>query len=121
MDLDLVIFLVALYGLAYLVLAQAKDRSGQKYGFKKMARMWLYALPYLTSAFIEFSIKSADGSSQEVKITYSAFFLWIMPIAMIADNFIRRKRANQSSEPTSPSVTDRADARSAPAGGVAHL
>jgi hypothetical protein len=31
------------------------------------------------------------------------------------------KRANQASEPTPPSVTDRADARSAPAGVVAHL
>jgi hypothetical protein len=28
---------------------------------------------------------------------------------------------NQPSEPTPPSVTDRAAARSAPAGGVAHL
>ena len=31
------------------------------------------------------------------------------------------ERANQALEPTSPSVTDRADARSAPAGVVAHL
>ena len=32
-----------------------------------------------------------------------------------------RKKPNQSSEPTSPSVTERAAARSAPAGDVAHL
>jgi hypothetical protein len=32
-----------------------------------------------------------------------------------------KTKPNQSSEPTPPSVTDRADARSAPAGGVAHL
>jgi hypothetical protein len=34
---------------------------------------------------------------------------------------ISQKRANQPPEPTSPSVTDRAGARSAPAGAVAHL
>jgi hypothetical protein len=34
---------------------------------------------------------------------------------------LRKKTPNQSLEPTSPSVTDRADARSAPAGAVAHL
>jgi hypothetical protein len=32
-----------------------------------------------------------------------------------------KKGANQALEPTSPSVTDRAGARSAPAGAVAHL
>jgi hypothetical protein len=31
------------------------------------------------------------------------------------------KQPNQPPEPTPPSVTDRADARSAPAGGAAHL
>jgi hypothetical protein len=33
----------------------------------------------------------------------------------------KKEKANQPSEPTPPSVTDRAAARSAPAGGVAHL
>jgi hypothetical protein len=33
----------------------------------------------------------------------------------------RLRSPNQAPEPTSPSVTDRADARSAPAGAVAHL
>ncbi len=53
---------------------------------------------------------------------------------LIPNVFVRSKKAsayrpilpreimpNQSSEPTPPSVTDRAGARSAPAGGVAHL
>jgi hypothetical protein len=39
----------------------------------------------------------------------------------IRQSIFRVKRPNQSLEPTSPSVTDRADARSAPAAAVAHL
>jgi hypothetical protein len=42
-------------------------------------------------------------------------------LKVVALYSVRLKGANQSPEPTSPSVTDRASARSAPAGAVAHL
>jgi hypothetical protein len=42
-------------------------------------------------------------------------------IPMVYLEVARLEEANQPPEPTSPSVTDRADARSAPAAAVAHL
>jgi hypothetical protein len=46
---------------------------------------------------------------------------WIIVWLLVRAALLIPKKPNQTPEPTSPSVTDRAGARSAPAGAVAHL
>jgi|SRR5665213_3023513 len=106
MDIQLFTFLVLFYAAVYVVLSLAKDSAGVRYGFATMARMWIYAIPYLTSAAIEFTVKGEHGGFETVTLSYSTWFLITLPIAMVADN-IRRKRslANQSTDPTLASGT----------------
>jgi tellurite resistance protein TehA-like permease len=100
MDAELVAFLFFGATVLFAILAVAKNAEGKRYGVKRMALLWLAALPYFLSSAIEFTAKYADGSTHEVKLTYSTWFLLGLPVAMIADNIARRKRANQLSEPT---------------------
>src|SRR5688572_2063254 len=99
MDAQLVAFLFFGATVLFVILAAAKDAEGKQYGVKRMALLWLAALPYFLSSAVEFAMKHADGSTQEVKITYSTWFLLVLPVAMIADNIARRKKANQPSQP----------------------
>ena len=95
MDAELVAFLFVGGTILFAILAVAKDRDGKRYGVKRMMLLWFLALPYFLSSAFEFTAKHADGSTEEVKITYSTWFLLALPFAMIAENIIRRKRANQ--------------------------
>ncbi len=66
----------------------------------------------------------ADGVS--VLVTWAGYEEWkktgkIFELDILYLEKEEKKEPNQASEPTPPSVTDRAAARSAPAGGVAHL
>ena len=61
----------------------------------ELALLWLAALPFFLSSAIEFTARYADGTTEEVKITYSQWFLLTLPGAMIADAIARKKRANQ--------------------------
>jgi hypothetical protein len=92
MDADLVALLFCGGTVLFAILAVAKDRDGKPYGMKRMALLWLAALPYFLSSALEFTAKHADGSTESVKITHSTWFLLIMPIAMIVDNVARRKK-----------------------------
>lgn len=100
MDAQLVVFLFVGSTVLFAILAAAKDAEGKRYGLKRMALLWLAAVPYFLSSAVEFTVKHADGSTQEVKITYSTWFLLALPVAMIADNIARRKKANQSPQTT---------------------
>lgn len=101
MDVTLVTFLVVFYGIVYLILSNAKGRNGKKFGYRKMALMWVMILPFLTSSVIEFTINYADASTEEVKISLSVWFLWFMPIPMLLSNlYWSLKKANQSPQPT---------------------
>jgi SNF family Na+-dependent transporter len=100
MDAQLIAFLFAGTTVLFAMLAVAKDAEGRRYGVKRMALLWLAALPYFLSSAVEFTAKHADGSAQEVKITYSTWFLLVLPVAMIADNIARRKKANQPPQTT---------------------
>ena len=100
MDAVLVAFLFCSSTILFAILALAKHRDGTRYGVKRMALLWLAALPYFLSAAIEFTAKHADGSIESVKITHSTWFLLVMPFAMIVDNVAQRKRANKAPEPT---------------------
>ena len=121
MDAELVTFLFAGSVALFAILAFAKDRDGKRYGTKRMAQLWLASLPYFLSAFCEFTIKHADGSSEEVKITYSTWFLLVLPLQMIRENIARRKKPNKAPEPTSGTVTPPAEPGVAPVPPVAHL
>jgi hypothetical protein len=70
-------------------------------------------------ASLEESFISSAAISSLVRVAMAKPFPAIASMTMIEPRL--KERANQSLEPTSPSVTDRADARSAPAGAVAHL
>lgn len=100
MDAPLVAFLFVGATVLFAILAVAKDAEGKRYGVKRMALLWLAAVPYFLSSAIEFTVKHADGSAQEVKITYSSWFLLALPVAMVVDNFARRKKANQPPQTT---------------------
>src|SRR5687767_10909159 len=95
MDAELVAFLFLGGTILFAILAVAKDRDGKRYGVKRMMLLWFAALPYCLSSALEFTAKHADGSTEEVKITYSTWFLLALPFAMIAENIVCRKRANQ--------------------------
>jgi hypothetical protein len=96
MDSELLVFLFSGATLLFLILACAKDTEGKTYGIKRMGLIWIAALPYFLSSAIEFSVKHVDGSTDSVKITHSAWFLLIMPIAMIRYNILRRKKSKKS-------------------------
>jgi hypothetical protein len=93
MDAEVVVFLFVGATLLFSILALAKDSDGKRYGVKRMALLWCAALPYFLSSYCEFSVKHADNSSEKVKITYSTWFLLVMPFAMVRDNLARRKNA----------------------------
>jgi cytochrome bd-type quinol oxidase subunit 2 len=103
MDVTFVVFLFVCATFLFALLAFAKDSEGKRYGVKKMAVLWFAALPYFLSAAVEFTAKHADGGTQEVKITYSTWFLLALPVAMVVDNIARRRKANlaQSQRPNS--------------------
>ena len=98
MDAQLVAFLFVGATVLFVILAAAKDAEGTRYGVKRMALLWLAALPYFISSALEFAAKHADGSPQEVKITYSSWFLLVIPAAMIVDNISRRKKAKRQGQ-----------------------
>lgn len=100
MDAQLVAFLFVGATVLFGILAVAKDSEGKRYGVKRMALLWLAALPFFLSSAVEFTVKHADGTAQKVRISNSMWFLLVLPVAMIADNVARRKRANQASPPT---------------------
>jgi hypothetical protein len=102
MDLELFTVLVVLCIPLFLLLSFAKDSKGKRYGFARMARLWLYALPYLVFSFLEFHYKGENGAVQEIKLPYSTVFLLVLPIGMVFENIReKKKRANQEPEPTS--------------------
>lgn len=92
MDAQLVARLLVGATILFAILAAAKDAEGKRYGVKKMALLWLSVVPYFLSSAVEFIVKHADGGTQAVKITYSTWFLVVLPAAIIADNIVRRTR-----------------------------
>ena len=103
MDATLVAFLFVFGSVLFAILACARDSDGKRYGVKKMGLLWLAALPYFLSSAFEFTFKHTDGTSEQVKITYSTWFLLGLPIAMIADNILKKKKTNRPPHPTAPS------------------
>jgi len=96
MDAELVAFLFLGGTVLFAILAVAKDRDRKRYGVKRMMLLWFAALPYFLSSAFEFTAKHADGRTEDVKITYSTWLLLALPFAMIAENIMRRRRANHS-------------------------
>lgn len=94
----MVAFLFVGATVLFAILAVAKDADGQRYGVKRMALLWFSTVPYFLSSAVEFVVKHADGDVQEVKITYSTWFLLVLPVAIIADNIARRKKAANARE-----------------------
>lgn len=92
MDAGLVAFLFIGGTLVFAIMAAAKDSTGRRYGWKRMAGLWLASLPYFLSSAFEFTVKDTQGNPEKVKITYSLWFLLLLPFWMIASNASRRKR-----------------------------
>jgi hypothetical protein len=97
-DAELVTFLFIGATLLFAVLAAAKDAQGRRYGVKRMALLWLAALPYFVSSAVEFSVRHEDGSTQDVKITYSTWFLLVLPVAMFLQRSDRKERRSDQTK-----------------------
>jgi hypothetical protein len=91
MDAELVAFLFIGGVILFALLSFARDGMGQRYGFRRMVRLWLATIPYFTAAAFEFHVKSSDGTTEHVTITYASWFLVTLPIVMIYEKVMPRR------------------------------
>ena len=108
-------------------------RYAKGWGFRPDACMlvgdnWIFGAPdpkkdlfILITSFPEPSSKSKDVTLHCIRHTRDTFELESIDIEEHEVRIGALKKPNKALEPTRPAVTDRANARSAPAGRVAHL
>jgi hypothetical protein len=135
-------FLVAVVGIAVLALTEYVVRIITKdefyypsHGWPKLVGFWLAAAAiygiarYFDSRPGKVVIEKDTGKEIVLRTPHSLFFVpmkyWTYVFLVLVSYFFssmpKKKQPNQALEPTLTAVTNRADARSAPAVSVAHL
>ena len=94
MDSGLLITLSIVLGIAFLCCSQAKDKNGEKYGMKQMAKNWAIAVGLLGAQSLYKISINTDGA--EVGISIVPIILVLMPVFMIGSNIINKLKKKQS-------------------------
>jgi len=74
MDTELLIFLIIFMGIAFLITSHAKDSHGNKYGLKKMAKLWVYAVCFLGLSFFSNSLIVQNREKAHTTYSYHSYF-----------------------------------------------
>ena len=75
MDTGALIGTSVVAGVFFFVMSQAKDKSGKKYGFKKMGVLWLIAIGILGGYSVMAFTTTPDGSVKERPIPFGGFVM----------------------------------------------
>lgn len=100
MDTGSIVAVACVLAVFFLITSQARDRSGKKYGLRKMGTIWVYALGFLGAFALVNPTVTVEGETHRLSLV--PLVLLLLPFAMIVSNLRqrRRNRARQA-QPTS--------------------
>ena len=94
MDSGALVTLSIVLGVAFLICSQAKGKNGDKYGIKKMSKIWVIAVGLMGAQAIYKITIETDGSESELPIV--AILLVLMPVFMIGSNVINKFKKSRA-------------------------